>query len=232
MSAQGHLYNSAIFTPQHPEPRRLAEKYLTICDELDTKIVYTRGHLFKIFNLTWCGEAFEGRVDEQGLSTLPHWLAQPYFRQPMPEQTKKKGENGAPVKRDADNSAQANDDGTTSVTGDEDAGKAKKKTKKTRVIPNLYQSAGCRNMYSAACVHQRCKGCCRGHQQDINVFDCATHQIRSLQHQQNVTTSDSQQTIEATVLEAHVKNLNPVEAVSGAIASDTSADKAEQSIAA
>ncbi|KAF9970353.1 tRNA-dihydrouridine(16/17) synthase [NAD(P)(+)]-like protein [Actinomortierella ambigua] len=49
MSAEGNLYNPAIFTTEHPETWRLAEEYLTICDELDTKIAYTRGHLFKIF---------------------------------------------------------------------------------------------------------------------------------------------------------------------------------------
>ncbi|KAH7045665.1 dihydrouridine synthase-domain-containing protein, partial [Linnemannia elongata] len=49
MSAEGSLYNPAIFTPGHPESWRLAEEYLTICDELDTKIAYVRGHLFKIF---------------------------------------------------------------------------------------------------------------------------------------------------------------------------------------
>ncbi|KAG0349801.1 hypothetical protein BGZ54_004186, partial [Gamsiella multidivaricata] len=145
MSAEGNLYNPAIFTPQHPESWHLAEEYLTICDELDTKVAYTRGHLFKIFRPSlvvhtdlraelglassreemWAvarklkerliqdadasrmsGENFDGRVDGQGFPILPHWLAQPYFRQPMPEQTKKEGENDAPAKRGADDSVQ------------------------------------------------------------------------------------------------------------------------------
>ncbi|KAF9983726.1 hypothetical protein BGZ65_001508 [Modicella reniformis] len=49
MSAEGNLYNPAIFMPGHRESWRLAEEYLAICDELDTKIAYTRGHLFKLF---------------------------------------------------------------------------------------------------------------------------------------------------------------------------------------
>ncbi|KAF9109226.1 hypothetical protein BGX27_007849 [Mortierella sp. AM989] len=51
MSAEGNLYNPAIFTTQILESWKLAEEYMTICDELEseTKLAYMRGHLFKLF---------------------------------------------------------------------------------------------------------------------------------------------------------------------------------------
>ncbi|KAI1317583.1 hypothetical protein EDD11_008153 [Mortierella claussenii] len=49
MTAEGNLYNPAIFTPDHLEAWKLAEEYLKICDEVETKLSYIRGHLFKIF---------------------------------------------------------------------------------------------------------------------------------------------------------------------------------------
>ncbi|ORZ10657.1 dihydrouridine synthase-domain-containing protein, partial [Lobosporangium transversale] len=132
MSAEGSLYNPAIFMPGHIKSWSLAEEYLTICDELDTKIAYIRGHLFKIFQPSLSihtdlrtelgltnsreamwevarklkerlikdqedseqrGESFEGRVNDKGFPILPHWLVQPYFRQPMPPQDKKKSKD-------------------------------------------------------------------------------------------------------------------------------------------
>ncbi|KAG0255407.1 hypothetical protein BG011_005153 [Mortierella polycephala] len=52
MSAEGNLYNPGIFTPDHLETWKIAEEYLQICDELDTKMPFVRGHMFKIFQLS------------------------------------------------------------------------------------------------------------------------------------------------------------------------------------
>ncbi|KAG0244108.1 dihydrouridine synthase-domain-containing protein [Mortierella sp. GBAus27b] len=49
MSAEGNLYNPAIFTPHYVEAWRLADEYLSICNELNTRTSCIRGHLFKIF---------------------------------------------------------------------------------------------------------------------------------------------------------------------------------------
>ncbi|KAF8985442.1 tRNA-dihydrouridine(16/17) synthase [NAD(P)(+)]-like protein [Haplosporangium bisporale] len=226
MSAEGNLYNPAIFTPGHPESWRLAEEYLTICDELDTKIAYTRGHLFKIFrpSLTvhtdlrselglansreemWAvaqklkerliqdaeasrlaEESFEGRVDEQGFPILPHWVAQPYFRQPMPPQDQKKEQteevSGATSKRTADDSAHREDEEGVAPSGA--SIKAKKiKNKKVKVMSNLCRDAKCQNTFSAKCIHQRCKGCCRLHQRDLNSYTCDSHPMRAMLKQQ------------------------------------------------
>ncbi|KAG0317968.1 tRNA-dihydrouridine(16/17) synthase [NAD(P)(+)]-like protein [Linnemannia gamsii] len=234
MSAEGNLYNPAIFTPELPQSWKLAEEYLAICDEHDTKLAYTRGHLFKIFRPSlvihtdlrtelgmattreelWAitrklkerliqdaqtsqmeGESFEGRVDDQGFPILPHWLAQPYFRQPMPEQSQKEaGEEDASAtttsgaKRTADEAAQG-EEGTLTTP----SGKVKKiKPKKTKVQANLCQSGQCLNTFSAKCVHQRCKGCCRIHQRETSIFDCEPHPIRSMM--QEPPKGDSQET--------------------------------------
>ncbi|KAF8926511.1 hypothetical protein BGZ58_011123 [Dissophora ornata] len=243
MSAEGNLYNPALFTPEHPESWKLAEEYLTICDDLDTKIAYIRGHLFKIFRPSlvvhtdlraelgmsnsreemWVvakkmkerliqdaeasqlsGESFESRVDDQGFPILPHWLAQPYFRQPMPEQSKKEGDAETTAKRSADDSVNSTEDGATTAGVGEDSSKAKKKIKKTRVLPNLCNGTGCKNTYSATCIHQRCKGCCRGHQRETNAFDCATHQVRSLPLEG--TKLDYQEDVSGAVLEGMVNS--------------------------
>ncbi|KAI8597557.1 hypothetical protein EDD21DRAFT_385159 [Dissophora ornata] len=236
MSAEGNLYNPAIFTPGHPESWRLAEEYLTICDELDTKIAYTRGHLFKIFrpslnvhtdlrselgltnsreamweitrklkerlikdedNSRLSGESFEGRVDEQGFPILPHWVAQPYFRQPMPPQDQKKEEAGAaaaaaddgeagPVsarttpagsKRNAE-TAGHHDDGEHERTSNKP--KKTQNNKKTKVVADICHSDICRNTSSEKCIHHRCKNCCRLYQRSIDRYDCPSHAINSM----------------------------------------------------
>lgn len=249
MSAEGNLYNPAIFTPGHPESWRLAEEYLTICDELDTKIAYTRGHLFKIFrpSLTvhtdlrselglansreemWAvarklkerliqdaeasrlaGESFEGRVDEQGFPILPHWVAQPYFRQPMPPQDQKKEQaeeaSGATSKRTADDSAHREDEEGVASSGA--SIKAKKiKNKKVKVMSNLCRDSKCQNTFSAKCIHQRCKGCCRLHQRDLNSYTCDSHPMRAMLKQQQeelkqvLPKVDSQEAIGSVAME-------------------------------
>jgi len=49
MSAEGNLYNPAIFANINPPSWQMAEEYLEICQYVPTKIPYIRGHLFKIF---------------------------------------------------------------------------------------------------------------------------------------------------------------------------------------
>jgi len=233
MSAEGNLYNPAIFTPGHPESWRLAEEYLTICDELDTKIAYTRGHLFKIFrpslnvhtdlrselglansreamweitrklkerlikdedNSRLSGESFEGRVDEQGFPILPHWVAQPYFRQPMPPQDQKKDEASAaadegeagPVsagttpgsKRTAEAAGHHDHD----REHEQNSSKPKKtqNNKKTKVVAGLCHSDTCRNTSSEKCIYHRCKNCCRLYQRSLDRYDCPSHAINSM----------------------------------------------------
>ncbi|KAG0038951.1 tRNA-dihydrouridine(16/17) synthase [NAD(P)(+)]-like protein [Podila clonocystis] len=229
MSAEGNLYNPAIFTPDHPESWRLAEEYLAICDELDTKIAYTRGHLFKIFRPSlnvhtdlrtelaattsrqemWevtrklkarliqdaeesakRGESFEGRKDDEGFPILPHWVAQPYFRQPMPPQDDKKASG-----KDAENSTDSTTSGkrTAGESVDQDDASsirdkkkndknANKKPKKCPVI--ICADPACQNSYSPKCIYQRCKQCCRNYQREQDRFDCPGHVIKSTQQQQ------------------------------------------------
>ncbi|KAG0368008.1 hypothetical protein BC939DRAFT_503732 [Gamsiella multidivaricata] len=240
MSAEGSLYNPAIFTPGHPESWRLAEEYLTICDELDTKIAYTRGHLFKIFRPSlnvhtdlrselglansreamWDvtrklkqrliedeaksgqnGESFEGRVDEKGFPVLPHWVAQPYFRQPMPPQDQKVtanvGEGGegeflnaalSSSKRSAETSGHRDDE-----EQDRSSIKSKKslKNKKPKVLPNLCRSDHCQNTCSEKCIYHRCKNCCRLYQRAEDRYDCPSHPINSMRKERERQAKDT-----------------------------------------
>ncbi|KAG0049875.1 tRNA-dihydrouridine(16/17) synthase [NAD(P)(+)]-like protein [Gryganskiella cystojenkinii] len=280
MSAEGNLYNPAIFTPGHPESWKLAEEYLTICDEHDTKIAYTRGHLFKIFRpslsihtdlrselglansreemwavtrklkarliedaetLRQSGVSMEGEVDEQGFPKLPHWLAQPYFRQPMPDQSKQEKEKARDVaerteadvalegenskedssvrpalntKRTADDAAhREEEDDTTGLASSKDSIKAKKiKNKKAKIQATLCRGGTCNNSFSAKCVHQRCKGCCRLYQREQNSSDCAQHVIRSLMaQQQGLPRVDSEEAIGGVALEGMVNDTPPQE---------------------
>ncbi|KAI1317310.1 tRNA-dihydrouridine(16/17) synthase [NAD(P)(+)]-like protein [Mortierella claussenii] len=260
MSAEGSLYNPAIFTPGHPTSWKLAEEYLTICDELDTKIAYTRGHLFKIFQpclsihtdlrtelgLTnsregmWevtrklkerlikdeedsklKGESFEGRVNEKGFPILPHWVAQPYFRQPMPPQDQKKnaigkgkegeekdtaGTSSSPLlgssKRTADTSGHRDDE----ECGQESVGiKAKKsaaKNKKVKMAPKICQDEKCQNSFSPKCIYQMCKGCCRLHQRARDRYDCPSHPINAMRKErEQLPRVDSQEAIGGVALE-------------------------------
>ncbi|KAG0197770.1 tRNA-dihydrouridine(16/17) synthase [NAD(P)(+)]-like protein [Mortierella sp. GBA30] len=252
MSAEGNLYNPAIFTPEHPESWKLAEEYLTICDELDTKLAYTRGHLFKIFRPSlnvhtdlradlgmaasreemWevtrklkerliqdaeasrqSGESFEGRVDDQGFPILPHWLAQPYFRQPMPDQPNKSAQDtdtaeGAAVAATTLNTKRTAEDDSAVVSSGASIKSKKIKNKKPKIQPNLCQSGQCLNTFSAKCVHQRCKACCRAHQREIDAFDCVSHPIRSMMQdqQQSLPKVDSQEAIAGVALEGMVSS--------------------------
>ncbi|CAG8778324.1 17150_t:CDS:2, partial [Dentiscutata heterogama] len=49
MSAEGNLYNPAIFSGSNLPTWQLASEYLDICRTVPTKIGYIRAHLFKIY---------------------------------------------------------------------------------------------------------------------------------------------------------------------------------------
>ncbi|KAF9096492.1 tRNA-dihydrouridine(16/17) synthase [NAD(P)(+)]-like protein [Mortierella sp. AD031] len=267
MSAEGSLYNPAIFTPGHPESWRLAEEYLTICDELDTKIAYIRGHLFKIFRPSlnvhvdlrselgqansreamWdvtkklkerliddeeksrqSGESFEGRKDDQGFPILPHWVAQPYFRQPMPPQEQKDAstqkEDGeeqdikaaattGSTKRSADESGHRDSEDHTNTTIKSnpntmsEKARNKVKNKKIKVAATRCQNEKlCNNAFSATCINHRCRNCCRLYQREIENYDCPPHAIRSMQKETHsrLPRVDSDEAIGGVALEGMI----------------------------
>ncbi|KAF9551057.1 tRNA-dihydrouridine(16/17) synthase [NAD(P)(+)]-like protein [Mortierella hygrophila] len=274
MSAEGSLYNPAIFTPGHPESWRLAEEYLTICDELDTKIAYVRGHLFKIFRPSlnvhvdlrsdlglansreamWevtrklkkrliedeeksrtSGESFEGRKDEQGFPILPHWVAQPYFRQPMPPQEAKKDEDQeqkgnatattASTKRSADESGHRDSEDHTNTTVKSkktisEAERNRVKNKKAKYAATKCQDEkGCNNAFSGTCSFHRCRGCCRQYQREIGLYDCPPHGIRSMQKEMQVRLPrvDSDEAIGGVALEGMIVASSAASSVAPAV---------------
>ncbi|KAG0296289.1 hypothetical protein BGZ96_009829 [Linnemannia gamsii] len=291
MSAEGSLYNPAIFTPGHPESWRLAEEYLTICDELDTKVAYVRGHLFKIFRPSlnvhvdlrselglansretmWevtrklkerliedeeksrqSGESFEGRKDEQGFPILPHWVAQPYFRQPMPPQeqkdtsAKKEGDQNvetttASTKRSADESGHRDSEDHTNTTvkskssGNKNTMSEKErnrvKNKKAKYAATKCQNeSGCNNAFSATCSSHRCKGCCRQYQREIERYDCPPHGIRSMQKEMRgrLPRVDSDEAIGGVALEGMIVGSSVASFVAPAVEGEEHEPKAAE----
>ncbi|KAJ1967306.1 tRNA dihydrouridine synthase [Dimargaris xerosporica] len=49
MTAEGNLYNPALFSGQYLPSYQLAQEYMAICREVPTSLSAIRGHLFKIF---------------------------------------------------------------------------------------------------------------------------------------------------------------------------------------
>lgn len=134
------------------------------------------------------GESFEGRKDDKGFPILPHWVAQPYFRQPMPPQDEKKTSGGDTENSPATTSGKrtagesVDQDDTSSVRDKKNDKNANKKPKKSPVI--ICADPSCQNSYSPKCIYQRCKQCCRNYQREQARFDCPGHVIKSARQQQ------------------------------------------------
>ncbi|KAF9998523.1 hypothetical protein BGZ65_005981, partial [Modicella reniformis] len=127
----------------------LCERPLNFRDASDTKnITDLRSEL----GLTHSKEemwAVEGRMDEQGFPILPHWLAQPYFRQPIPDQDKNEGAAETGTKRTAEDPVDNNGNSASiTTTGDEYPQRTNKKVKKAKDLPNLCHGTSCRNTHS------------------------------------------------------------------------------------
>lgn len=112
MSAEGNLYNPAIFAgPKLPLIKDMVTQYLDLVQKYPTQLSFVRGHLFKMFrpalhlhadhrtrigsahsleelstaSLELCELLEQDRVN--GLESSddpPHWVCQPYFRPPPP----------------------------------------------------------------------------------------------------------------------------------------------------
>ena len=110
LSAEGNLYNPAIFSGKNPRIHEMVDEYLEICKEHQPPISFIRGHLFKMFKpclnmfpeqrnalgrvksfdeMLTVAEDFKKQLIElenskpDYESDFPPWVCQPYIR-PLP----------------------------------------------------------------------------------------------------------------------------------------------------
>lgn len=108
MSAEGHLYNPAIFEGRHPRVVDMVEEYLELVRVHPTHVSFVRGHLFKLYRACLMEEPYVRfrhllgvarsidelrqlsseingmlRVDEQTETPPHHCLCIPYVRHPI-----------------------------------------------------------------------------------------------------------------------------------------------------
>ncbi|RKP13093.1 dihydrouridine synthase-domain-containing protein [Piptocephalis cylindrospora] len=191
MSAEGNLYNPAIFAGLHPEVWKMGQEYLEICRELPTRLSSIRGHLFKLYRpclakhtdlrdrlgragdldalVTLTAELAERLQIEAkegdgvtGTPRHPHWLCQPYVRPPMAP-PKRKGADGV---------------GGKGVDGK--GVEAKEDDRKKRKKESGPQCSGCKNGASPKCQGLLCRKCCRA---TGKASDCPAHQSKRRQEE-------------------------------------------------
>eukprot|EP01099_Mayorella_cantabrigiensis_P001875 TRINITY_DN1820_c0_g4_i1.p1 TRINITY_DN1820_c0_g4~~TRINITY_DN1820_c0_g4_i1.p1 ORF type:complete len:357 (+),score=55.99 TRINITY_DN1820_c0_g4_i1:72-1142(+) len=123
MSAEGNLFNPALFSGLQPHCWKMAEEYLELCRQYETPTSFVRPHIFKIFRpalvvhtdirdrLGVCKDFDEfvklsnelkARLIEDetqnrnfGTEAEPHWVCQPYIRPPDPSQKRPAREDEA-----------------------------------------------------------------------------------------------------------------------------------------
>lgn len=111
MSAEGHLYNPAIFEGHHPRVVDMVKEYLELVHLYPTHVSFVRGHLFKLYRACLMEEPYTRfrhslgvarsidelrqlsieingmlRADEEK-EKPPHCLCIPYVRHPKPTPT-------------------------------------------------------------------------------------------------------------------------------------------------
>ncbi|KAK9695223.1 tRNA dihydrouridine synthase [Basidiobolus ranarum] len=195
MSAEGNLYNPAIFSGQFPPVWEIAQEYLNICKNIPTSLHMIRPHLFKIFRP--CLHMHTDLRKQLGMAkTIDQFEAVVrVLRQRLEESAKSTSdevttdENGMrilshwlcqPYFRPP---MPANAEKT--VTGDEENTASPKKPRKPRKVKEGLCSH-CNNCASIKCSFQSCKLCCREHE---NCQHCEAHRYKNLPK-----TSESSQT--------------------------------------
>ncbi|KAK9765450.1 tRNA dihydrouridine synthase [Basidiobolus ranarum] len=199
MSAEGNLYNPALFSGELPPVWKMAQEYLDICKEIPTKIHMIRPHLFKI--LRPCLHIHTDMREQLGkVKSIEQFeeIVQE-LKQRLEESAKNSSheittdENGT---RDIPHwlcqpyfrpplaepkAGKANENSTSEANSDDPSLKRKpsesespKKTRKPKKVKEGLCSH-CKNVASIKCPFQSCKQCCRKNE---TCRQCETHNYK------------------------------------------------------
>ncbi|XP_065846808.1 tRNA-dihydrouridine(16/17) synthase [NAD(P)(+)]-like [Oscarella lobularis] len=203
MSAEGVLYNPALFTGTFPTSWQITDEYLALVKEHPCPISFVRGHLFKVWhhvldrypnmrpvlakahNLEEIAavcqslkeralpDYSEGLVEDFGYDSIPYYRCQPYFR---PE-TVRLLTGKQLIKRPLDS---VEDDSRLEkkIRIRKERKLAKKESfeeKKSRGRWTACAECG-KNPKGKRCEHGMCRVCCKVHCA-VKVLDCVGHRL-------------------------------------------------------
>ncbi|XP_033630858.1 tRNA-dihydrouridine(16/17) synthase [NAD(P)(+)]-like [Asterias rubens] len=201
MTAEGNLYNPALFEGVQPPAWEMAEEYLQLVQQYPCPMAFVRGHLFKLWHHSLtvhhdlrarmanaktlddfisvsqdlrlvCEEEAKQDVQDDGKG-VPHWRCQPYIR-PTPEETKQRMLEKSLKRPLSEGNEQENEVPFMS----------KNALKKLKQWGTVHKKKGrhfdpcgtCSNPRGLSCVFKLCRACCKDKARQA-VEDCPSHRF-------------------------------------------------------